>query len=107
MTGKPPATPAQGNTGMTTTTATPVPKKRDALVKDKPAKWGGCATLHPDEPRLWVVEETELANRLVQGFSLAEVIEAGLRLKVVGLSDADRDVAISECVSDALDQLKR
>jgi hypothetical protein len=69
--------------------------------------WCGCATLSTDEPKLWIVEQTPSADGNIQGFSLAEVLEAGLGLKVVGLADADRDAAIADCVADTLAQLKQ
>lgn len=71
-----------------------------------PARWGGCATLNPDDPKLWVVPATEDAGGDVQGFSLGEVIEAGLRQKIVGLARADKEAVIADCVADTLDALR-
>lgn len=67
-------------------------------------KWVGCATLNPDEPKLWIIPDVDPINE-TQGFSLAEVLEAGLRQKIVGLEDAERGSAISDCVADTLQQL--
>lgn len=71
-----------------------------------PARWGGCATLNSDDPRLWAVPATDDSVGDVQGFSLAEVIEAGLRQKIVGLADADKVAVIADCVADTLDALR-
>ena len=71
-----------------------------------PARWGGCATVNPDDPRLWAVPATDDSGGDVHGFSLAEVIEAGLRQKIVGLADADKEAVIADCVADTLDALR-
>ncbi|HKR40057.1 MAG TPA: hypothetical protein VJU59_10350 [Paraburkholderia sp.] len=73
----------------------------------KDAKWCGCATLNTDDPKLWIVEQSNWPDCESQGFTLSEVIAAGLHAKVTGLSDADRDAAIAECVADTLDTLTR
>ncbi|WP_176331472.1 hypothetical protein [Burkholderia vietnamiensis] len=78
------------------------------MNKSNDAKWGGCATLNAEDPKLWICPRTDRGrtNHEVSGFSLAEVIEAGLRQKVHGLSDADRDAAIADCVADTLHHIK-
>lgn len=65
-------------------------------------RWGGCATWDPDEPTLWILRGNNAtrANEDVHRFSLVDVIDAGLRQKIVGLSEADRDAAIAECIAD-------
>lgn len=72
------------------------------------SEWGGCATLNADDYKLWIALKTDRARTddEVQGFSLAEVIEAGLRVKIVGLAEADRDAAIADCIDDTLYQIK-
>lgn len=65
--------------------------------------WGGCAILDPIDPTLWVVRKS---TEDVQRFKLRDVIETGLRGMIVGLTDADRDAAIAECIADAIEQLR-
>ncbi|MCS6496727.1 MULTISPECIES: hypothetical protein [pseudomallei group] len=68
--------------------------------------WSGCASLCGDDPRLWVTKGTRCGEGESQNFSLAEVIEAGLRAKIVGLDGADVDGVIADCVADTLEQLR-
>lgn len=67
--------------------------------------WAGCASLGPTEARLWIVKGTQCLTGHDQDFSLAEVIEAGLRSKIDGLGEAELEAVIADCVADMLEQL--
>ncbi|TES61932.1 hypothetical protein E2P84_43005 [Burkholderia cepacia] len=81
----------------------------DAIVSnpsvDTKGRWGGCATLGPVEYTLWAVDGTGGDCGAIQKFSLAEVLEAGLRVKITGLSDTDKEMVIADCVADVLANL--
>ncbi|MDE2611105.1 MAG: hypothetical protein KGL61_16115, partial [Burkholderiales bacterium] len=93
-----------GQAALSLVDETPIPAGYEA----EGVKWGGCATLNPDDPKLWIVAKTDRArtNDEVHGFTLAEVIEARLRAKIVGLAESDRNAAIADCVEDTLYHIK-
>ncbi|KGS89667.1 hypothetical protein X942_6498 [Burkholderia pseudomallei MSHR5596] len=68
--------------------------------------WSGCASPCGDDPRLWVTKGTRSGDGESQDFSLAEVVDAGLRAKIVGLDGGDFDRVIGDCVTDILEQLR-
>ncbi|KGC70175.1 hypothetical protein DP57_5938 [Burkholderia pseudomallei] len=69
------------------------------------AGWAGCASLGPTEARLWVVKGTRCSTGLDQDFSLADVLEAGLRAKITGLNEREREAVVADCVADTLEQI--
>ncbi|WP_025139689.1 hypothetical protein [Achromobacter sp. DH1f] len=64
--------------------------------------WQGTATISPLAPALRVTVDDDLAQLL----SLEDVIEAGLRLKLIGLSPAAQDAVVAGCLADTLRQLQ-
>ncbi|WP_176329037.1 hypothetical protein [Burkholderia vietnamiensis] len=78
----------------------------DMLDAEALGGWSGCASLCGDDPRIWVTKGTRCSDGENQNFSLAEVIEAGLRAKIIGLDWSDVDRVIADCVTDTLEQLR-
>lgn len=77
----------------------------DMLDPTAHAGWAGCASLGPIEARLWVVKGTRCSTGHDQDFSLADVLEAGLRAKITGLNEREREAVIADCVADMLEQI--
>jgi len=68
--------------------------------------WSGCVSLCGDDPRLWITKGTRCGEGENQNFSLAEVIAAGLRAKIVGLDGSDVEGVIADCIADTHEQLR-
>lgn len=79
-----------------------VPKE---MLIQTPAGWAGCVSLGPTEVRLWIVKGTQCATGHDQDFSLADVLEAGLRAKITGLNEREREAVIADCIADTLAQI--
>ncbi|ODP35004.1 hypothetical protein [Pandoraea sp. ISTKB] len=76
----------------------------DKSNKPRVKEWGGCAILDPEDPTLWIIHESDVTN--ANRFNLVDIIAEGLRQKIVGLPEGERDGAIAECIADVLGQLR-
>jgi hypothetical protein len=71
---------------------------------DEESNWSGCSTLGPHDYMLWAVD---VQGEGTTGFSLEEVIEAGLQVKLVGFDEGAMKVVIADCVADTMEHLQR
>ncbi len=78
---------------------------REMLDPAAHAGWAGCVSLGPTEARLWIVKGTQCTTGHDQDFSLADVLEAGLRAKITGLNEREREGVIADCIADTLAQI--